>query len=347
MWETSVRPFGMTIRVAAVLLITILGTAHAQIRVPLRRMRSVRETHEALGIPLTPPRTSRGTQVVVQPLKDYLDVQYYGDITIGTPPQSFRVVFDTGSSDLWVPSVMCAGRESICSLHQQYDSAKSSTHVSNGTHVNISYAGGTVYGEVATDAVTIGNCTVKNQRFLQVDSRPGTAFATAKFDGILGLAYPSMSLLGASPVFDSMIEQGVIRSPVFSVFLRRGAGATGKPYAVDGGEVYFGGIDADHYTGELFYVPVSERGYWQLTAERYYCVAKCKGAQVVCNPDEGHNQKFTSPWLVGNMSIFPVSGTIGRVKLWDFTVAAFKTVIQIRFGRKKKQRVGSWIRFGY
>ncbi|KAH9360523.1 hypothetical protein HPB48_019021 [Haemaphysalis longicornis] len=194
-------------------------------------------------------------------------VQYYGDITIGTPPQSFRVVFDTGSSDLWVPSVMCAGRESICSLHQQYDSAKSSTHVSNGTHVNISYAGGTVYGEVATDAVTIGNCTVKNQRFLQVDSRPGTAFATAKFDGILGLAYPSMSLLGASPVFDSMIEQGVIRSPVFSVFLRRGAGATGKPYAVDGGEVYFGGIDADHYTGELFYVPVSERGYWQLTAE--------------------------------------------------------------------------------
>ncbi|XP_037270662.2 lysosomal aspartic protease isoform X1 [Rhipicephalus microplus] len=281
-----------------ILALTLSVSTFAQLRVPLRRMRSLRETYEGFDISPTPLEyCAAGNEILAKPLKNYMDAQYYGDLSIGTPPQYFRILFDTGSSDLWVPSIKCSENERICGLHQLYNSAKSCTYEHNGTRVGLVYGSGPVHGEVVLDVVTIGNHSVKRQAFVQSDNRRGTAFAYAKFDGILGLAYPEISVLGATPVFDNMIQQGIVRDPVFSVFLKRGAGALGTPTGIDGGEICFGGVDKAHYSGELFYVPVSKKGYWQLALDSVkfgidnFCTQGCQaiidtGSSAITGPSD-------------------------------------------------------------
>lgn len=243
---------------AATTLLAVLGSSLGLLRIPLKRMQTARERllDATTPVPELGVRTTR-LGPIPEPLKNYLDAQYYGEITLGTPPQSFRVVFDTGSSNLWVPSAKCPFTNIACMLHRKYRSKTSSTYVKNGTHFEIRYGSGSVNGELSTDVMGFGDSSLTGQTFAEILHESGLAFLAAKFDGILGLGYPQISVLGVKPVFDTMVEQGVAGKPVFSVYLDRNASDP------NGGEVLFGGIDEDHYTGNISYVPVSRKGYWQ------------------------------------------------------------------------------------
>jgi len=187
------------------------------------------------------------------PVSNFLNAQYFSEISIGNPPQNFKVVLDTGSSNLWVPSTQCGSI--ACYLHSKYDSSSSKTYKSNGTSFEIRYGSGSLSGFVSQDDVTIGDITIKNQLFAEATSEPGLAFAFGRFDGILGLGYDSISVNKIPPPFYNMINQGKLDKPVFAFYL----GST-----EDQSEAIFGGIDESHYEGKLIKIPVRRKAYWEV-----------------------------------------------------------------------------------
>jgi len=226
-----------------------LACASALLRVPLTRMKSIRQLAREQGIELK-PRVFAGDNV---PINNYEDAQYYGPITVGTPAQKFDVIFDTGSANLWIPSKNCSN----CGLHSKYDSSRSTTYKVNGTKFAIQYGSGPVSGFYAVDSVGWGSNSVKSQIFAEVDdvSGLGAAYTIGKFDGILGMGFYAISVDGTPTVFDDLFSQKLITDNVFAFYL------TSDP--TKQGELVLGGYDSAHYSGTIQYVPVSSATYWE------------------------------------------------------------------------------------
>jgi saccharopepsin len=131
-------------------------------------------------------------------------------------------------------------------------------------------------GFVSNDVLSIGDLTIKDQDFAEATKEPGLAFAFGKsvtlyfvsnrhnsylrFDGILGLAYDTISVNHITPPFYNMINQGLLDSPIFS--FRIGSSEE------DGGEAIFGGIDPTAYKGEIDYVPLRRKAYWEVELQK-------------------------------------------------------------------------------
>ncbi|KAM7055239.1 renin [Molossus nigricans] len=234
-------------------------------RIFLKKMPSVRESLKERGVDVARLRAegsqfskrlsfSNSTSPVV--LTNYLDTQYYGEIGIGTPPQTFKVIFDTGSANLWVPSTKCSPLYTACEIHSLYDSSESSSYMENGTEFTIHYGSGKVKGFLSQDMVTVGGITV-TQMFGEVTELPLMPFMLAKFDGVLGMGFPAQAVAGVTPVFDHILSQRVLKEDVFSVYYSRNSHLLG-------GEIVLGGSDPQYYQGNFHYVSISKTGSWQI-----------------------------------------------------------------------------------
>jgi len=170
------------------------------IRVPSRRPKQFR----SIRIDRFYGSTEGGEKEVFE--KDYGDVEYVAEVNIGTPPQSFLVVPDTGSSDLWVPDKTCGTVQLDCKsdskcadlkqnpnclkqcehvtccfafLHdpkkkepcegkRKFDSSASKTYEKDGTAIQLLYGTGSAEGFVAKDTVAFSGLKVDHQAFAQL-----------------------------------------------------------------------------------------------------------------------------------------------------------------------------------
>jgi saccharopepsin len=123
-------------------------------------------------------------------LHDYFDCQYFGMLEIGTPPQKFSAIFDTGSANLWVPSADAAIATRGTGVG--YNSSASSTYTEDGTDFSIQYGTGGVYGIVSRDTLGLGPLSVKNTRFAEASQMLDMDYDA--FDGIIGLGFPLLSI---------------------------------------------------------------------------------------------------------------------------------------------------------
>eukprot|EP00117_Sycon_ciliatum_P027354 scpid33341/ scgid22239/ Cathepsin D len=189
-------------------------------------------------------------------LRNVMDLSYYGPISIGNPKVTYNVIFDTGSSNLWVPSSKCDMSQKSCTEHTRYDSSKSSTYQPDGRPFHINYGSGSLKGFLSKDNVEVSGYTVQGQVFGETTYFVSDMFAHSQADGLLGLAFKMISADHVTPFFRNLINSGAVQNGSFAFYLANDGDST------SGGELLLGGTDPAHYTGAFNYVNLISESWW-------------------------------------------------------------------------------------
>jgi len=209
---------------------------------------SVKVTTDELGKPIS---------IVIN---DYSDAQYFGAIEVGTPAQTMNVVYDTGSSNLWVSNL----KPGFLSSHKQYDHSKSSTYESNGTTFAIAYGSGPVSGFYSQETVMLGETALTDYTFAEVNNTKGLGLGwrVGKFDGICGLGLDDIATDAVTTPLRALANQKALDANVFAFYLGHNSP----------GQLIIGGVDDTKYTGDFTYHAVvdmvpGKRGYWEVAMD--------------------------------------------------------------------------------
>jgi len=251
-------------------LLALIGVSLAAVQIGITKVASPRTRLMKAGLWTTYRKYKEAMRVqnkaavlatVGQPVNDYEDFEYVGNITIGTPGQPFVVILDTGSANLWVPDKTCK----TCKGKSMFDSSTSTSYVANGKSWSIQYGTGAAKGFLGMDTVSFGAAGTQQ---LVV---PKTTFGQAKSidqdlqqdvaDGILGLAFQSLAVDNVPPPLVNAISQGLLDNPYFTVYLQEKGAADNVP----GGVFTYGGMDTMNCGSLIAWQPLSSATYFQFS----------------------------------------------------------------------------------
>ncbi|KAJ1734777.1 hypothetical protein LPJ61_000886 [Coemansia biformis] len=199
---------------------------------------------------------SNGTTAALSNIRDYY---YYGYIAIGNPPQKFSVVFDTGSSNIWVPGEACPS--DACTQHRRFINRASTTFRASPQQIQIQYGTGFIAGDIGSDSVRVtGSLALRNQSFAMTRLEDKTfQLPRSQFDGLFGLGFTGGAEGGVRSPVDTMMREKILTQPLFGIKLFRGS-ENGN------GEITFGSFDAS-YASQLQWIDVYGDIFWATTME--------------------------------------------------------------------------------
>ncbi|KAH6847236.1 aspartic peptidase domain-containing protein [Chaetomium sp. MPI-CAGE-AT-0009] len=223
------------------------------------------------------------------------ELQWYGEITVGTPRQKFKLIFDTGASLMLIAHKNCT----TCGSHPLYDPAKSQTFSAQpGYQLEVTF-GSQGGGTKSTPEVQGANCTVITDTVRMGDRGVASEFLICDNyssglreqppDGIFGLGSTPYAVWNEiegvttqyEPVFWNLVNSGQLPGPEFSFSFTPDHRGSGGGRA---GVLTLGGTDRSQYIpSTLRKIPLN----WPLSESRWRWVVDVRGARVGGDRD-GH-----------------------------------------------------------
>ena len=137
-----------------------------------------------------------------------------------------------------------------CLRHNRFNPKKSSTYQEDGQWFEAEYGSGGVSGTTGKDVVVMGDATA-TMTFGEIMKTSGNLFLHSQLDGILGLAYPTLSVDNL-PVF---IQESDLTDHSFSFYLHTNP---------DESYMMIPGIDEDAKFKKIQTHAVIQQDYWAL-----------------------------------------------------------------------------------